>query len=121
MVLVVAAEMRATEAGASTAEVGSDPGPGHIVIWSVDFPAGDLDDPDRLAPRVTASVRLDDQDGAVVHAKAARAIDYQSGAISRGARVEVRYESPEDDAPGDPVWVFDLVDVKDSPVGDGDE
>ena len=63
---------------------------------------------------MTASVTLDDQDGAVVHAKAASVIDYQSGAISRGAPVDVRCESPEDEASDNPVWVFDLVDAADS-------
>ena len=73
------------------------PGPGKILIWSVHFPARDPenpDDPDQPAPTVTASVTLNDQDGAIVHAKAASAIDYHSGVISRGAAVEVRYESP---------------------------
>jgi len=41
-------------------------------------------------------------------------IDYQSGVISRGAAVQVRYESPEEEASDNPVWVFDLVDAVDS-------
>jgi hypothetical protein len=110
------AEASITEV-ASTSEVGSAsepmPGPGRILIWSVDFAACDPDnpdDPERPAPQVTANVTLDDQDGAVVHAKAASVIDYESGAISRGAPVRVRYESP-DETSGNRVWVFDLIDV----------
>jgi hypothetical protein len=41
-------------------------------------------------------------------------IDYQSGVISRDAAVQVRYESPEEEASDNPVWVFDLVDAVDS-------
>lgn len=122
-----AAEASTTEL-ASTSQVESAsepaPGPGKILIWSVHFPARDPDnpdDPDQPAPTVTASVTLDDQDGAVVHAKAASVIDYQSGAISRGAPVLVRYESPEDEASDHPGWVFDLADAVDSPVSDDDE
>jgi hypothetical protein len=120
----MATETGATDAEASTTEVESTteeesaskpvPGPGKILIWSVHFPACDPDnpdDPEQPASTVTASVTLDDQDGAIVHAKAASVIDYQSGAISRGAPVEVRYESPEDEASDNPVWVFDLVDA----------
>ena len=121
-------EIGAAEAEASTSQVESAsepvPGPGKILIWSVHFPARDPDnpdDPDQPAPTVTASVTLDDQDGAVVHAKAASVIDYQSGAISRGAPVQVRCESPEDEDSDNPVWVFDLVAAVDSPVSDDDE
>jgi hypothetical protein len=114
-----AAEVQAatTEIDAKAESAKPAPGPGKILIWSVHFPASDPDnpdDPDQPAPTVTASVTLDDQDGAVVHAKAASVIDYQSGAISRGGAVQVRYESPEEESSDNPVWVFDLVDAAES-------
>lgn len=115
----MATETGVGEADASTSETESAPepvpGPGKILIWSVHFPASDPDNADQPPPRVTASVTLDDQNGAVVHAKAAGPIDYQSGSISRGAAVTVRRESPGDEASDDTVWVFDLVDAVDSP------
>jgi uncharacterized OB-fold protein len=115
-----AGEASTTDASTSAGGPAPAPGPGKILIWSVHFPARDPENPDDPgpAPTLTASVTLDGQDGAVVHARAGSVIDYESGAINRGDPVQVRYEPLEDS--DDPAWVFDLVEVVDSPASDGD-
>jgi hypothetical protein len=86
--------------------------PGKILVWMLHFPASDPDSSAELTPSLTASVTL--EDGEVVWAKAASAIDYRPGVISRDLPVQVRYEGSDDEAPDDPKWVFDLIDATDS-------